>query len=56
MVITVHRTLQRPHVRAHLSELYDKIEKELVLSLVYNPFVEILADAASLQRQRKRRL
>jgi DNA-binding CsgD family transcriptional regulator len=53
---TVQRALQRPDVRAHVARLHDEIDKELVRSMIFNPWVEILTDAASQQRQRKRRL
>jgi hypothetical protein len=50
---TVQRALQRPNVRAHLAVLNDAIDKELVRSIVYSPWVEFLAEVGRGKRPRK---
>lgn len=53
---TVQRTLQRAEVRAHIASIQDAIDQELVRAMVYNPFVDILADSANQKRRRRSRL
>lgn len=52
---TVMRALERDIVRGHITHLHDALDAELVRAMVYNPFVELLAQAAAPRRGRRRR-